>query len=825
MSAPRACGATTAASPAPRGGRRRPIPFAQFLSLVRAGAAGEPDPTAMALATATPDGQPSVRMVLLKDVDAPRASSSTPTTTAARRGELDGDRSRQPAVLLARRSSARCASRARVERVTDAESDAYFATRPLESRWSAHASPQSRPIDSREALEARGGRACARSSATHVPRPAVVGRLPRVARRVRVLAGPRRTGCTIGCATSATTGLGAASGSRRRRRSELRDVERFAGLPVASPPSLPARPSFVWPVRATWCRRSRFPGTASGAGEHGRNASTPLRPVAVGGQPPRRRARVRAGLSPFTAADHRRRDARRRRRLRAGASRGRVRPRIGLSRFSLTQLAARIAAPRLAGAGIAPASALALEAVAARVGVRDGAPRRPARFLTPVAGAPGFPRALARTFGDLRLAGLSRADLSRPPATARACATWPAWWHEAERELDEAHVADRDAAVRSRARRRAGRGVPDASAGAARPRDRVAGGRGVRRCALVAARVARCWPRRRRRTETAQRVWSAAGRGDRAARGGRHGDLVEHPDAPLLPTRLRRARTSDGSFEFFSAPGEGRECVEIARRILREARRGVRLRRDGHPRPRAGRTTSGCSSTRSSEPACRRASSAARGGRIRPAGRSWRCSRAPPKVCRRIGSPSICRWASCPSADAPPPRWVPPGDELFPASAPRDVPAAVDDAAPDRHRAGHRRAAGHCGHAARAPAMGADAGRGRRHRRRSRPVAAPAPRARRGAAHAARGGAARRSRVVADGRRSTRDAALARASRRLCAASHRRRWRPGRGGRRGASGSQRFEQLAPRVLRAPAHVLRVLADLRPMAAVRARGTR
>src|SRR5262249_6907559 len=36
-------------------------------------------------------------------------------------------------------------------------------------------------------------------------------------------------------------------------------------------------------------------------------------------------------------------------------------------------------------------------------------------------------------------------------------------------------------------------------------------------------------------------------------------------------------RTSDGSLEFFSAPGEGRECVEIARRVLKEARRGVRL--------------------------------------------------------------------------------------------------------------------------------------------------------------------------------------------------------------------------------------------------------
>ena len=43
----------------------------------------------------------------------------------------------------------------RVEKVSAEESDAYFATRPIESRWSAHASPQSEVIDSREALEAR----------------------------------------------------------------------------------------------------------------------------------------------------------------------------------------------------------------------------------------------------------------------------------------------------------------------------------------------------------------------------------------------------------------------------------------------------------------------------------------------------------------------------------------------------------------------------------------------------------------------------------------------------------------------------------------------
>jgi pyridoxamine 5'-phosphate oxidase len=59
----------------------------------------------------------------------------------------------------------------RVERVSDAESDAYFASRPLESRWSAVASPQSDVIDSREDLEARVA-AVKQQCGEQVPRPA-----------------------------------------------------------------------------------------------------------------------------------------------------------------------------------------------------------------------------------------------------------------------------------------------------------------------------------------------------------------------------------------------------------------------------------------------------------------------------------------------------------------------------------------------------------------------------------------------------------------------------------------------------------------------------
>src|SRR5258706_5002816 len=76
---------------------------------------------------------------------------------------------------------------------------------------------------------------------------------------------------------------------------------------------------------------------------------------------------------------------------------------IGLHRFSLTQLAARLAAPVLAVQGLAPVTYLGSEAVAARAtfdAQRDGA----LSYFAPVARTPGLPRALARTLQELRLA-------------------------------------------------------------------------------------------------------------------------------------------------------------------------------------------------------------------------------------------------------------------------------------------------------------------------------------------------------------------------------------------------------------------------------------
>ena len=143
-------------------------PLEQFTRWFEQATATEADPTAVALATAAPDGRPSARMVLLKGFDG-RGFVFYTNYDSRKAGELDG--THRAALLFYWPSLDR---QVRIEgsaaRVTDAESDAYFATRPLESRWSAHASPQSRVIESRESLEAAVARVHAEFGDA-VPRP------------------------------------------------------------------------------------------------------------------------------------------------------------------------------------------------------------------------------------------------------------------------------------------------------------------------------------------------------------------------------------------------------------------------------------------------------------------------------------------------------------------------------------------------------------------------------------------------------------------------------------------------------------------------------
>jgi pyridoxamine 5'-phosphate oxidase len=121
----------------------------------------------VALATATPDGAPSVRMVLLKDVD--ERGFVFYTGYESRKGRDLAENPR--AAILVHMPGRQIRVEGRVEKVSAAESDAYWATRPRGSQIAASVSRQSEPIDSREALEARFAELEA-ANPDELPRPA-----------------------------------------------------------------------------------------------------------------------------------------------------------------------------------------------------------------------------------------------------------------------------------------------------------------------------------------------------------------------------------------------------------------------------------------------------------------------------------------------------------------------------------------------------------------------------------------------------------------------------------------------------------------------------
>ncbi len=104
----------------------------------------------MILATATADGRPSARCLLLKSADE-RGFTFFTGYTSRKGKELEAN---PRGALLFRREGIQVRVEGRVERVPEAESDAYWASRPAASRRSAAASRQSEPIAAREALEA-----------------------------------------------------------------------------------------------------------------------------------------------------------------------------------------------------------------------------------------------------------------------------------------------------------------------------------------------------------------------------------------------------------------------------------------------------------------------------------------------------------------------------------------------------------------------------------------------------------------------------------------------------------------------------------------------
>ena len=145
-------------------------PFAPFARWFALAAEREKLAETMMLATVGPGGRPSVRAVLLKGADA-RGFVFYTNLESRKAGELAAN----PHVALAFHWKS-LARQVRVEGdaapVTDQEADAYFATRPRESRIGAWASDQSRPLDSRATLERRFAEAARQYDGREVPRPA-----------------------------------------------------------------------------------------------------------------------------------------------------------------------------------------------------------------------------------------------------------------------------------------------------------------------------------------------------------------------------------------------------------------------------------------------------------------------------------------------------------------------------------------------------------------------------------------------------------------------------------------------------------------------------
>src|SRR5271163_4541936 len=249
---------------------------------------------------------------------------------------------------------------------------------------------------------------------------------------------------------------------------------------------------------------------------------------------------------------------------------------LGVHRLTLNRLVGLLAAEELAGAGLAPADGLAAEAVAARAVFRL-APSGALAHFEPVLDRPGFSRALARTLIELRWNNIGAGDLRALGAAGEAIAATLAQF---DAELADAKLIDRagmlQVATRAVLASEPPRfvGLPilllDPSVDSALDRDFIAA-LAARSPSILATIPAGDSP--------VQTILEDA-LGVRATASSPAADENVAPSLERLQTHLFAdtappERAVDETVTVVSAPGEMHECVEIARRITTEARRGV----------------------------------------------------------------------------------------------------------------------------------------------------------------------------------------------------------------------------------------------------------
>ncbi len=127
------------------------------------------DPTAMNLATTTPDGKPSSRMVLLKDFD--QQGFVFYTNLESKKGQQLAENAYAALNFHWKSLRKQVRIEGHAEPVSDAEADAYFQSRPRGSRIGAWASEQSRPMEGMFVLERRVAEFSVKFGVGEVPRP------------------------------------------------------------------------------------------------------------------------------------------------------------------------------------------------------------------------------------------------------------------------------------------------------------------------------------------------------------------------------------------------------------------------------------------------------------------------------------------------------------------------------------------------------------------------------------------------------------------------------------------------------------------------------
>ena len=248
---------------------------------------------------------------------------------------------------------------------------------------------------------------------------------------------------------------------------------------------------------------------------------------------------------------------------------------FGWQRLSVLQLAARLGLPSLSAERRLPGSPLGAEAVAARA-IFEAVASGQLGYFAPISHTPGFPRAVARTVAELRLAGVRTADVAPVAPSGPDLA---ALMSAIDVELGASGAADRAVLLRS--------ATVALDTGARVAHDLVIGRplvlldplvQSVADLAFLAALVGRADSALvtmpdgdPAAAELAARCAVAIEPVPRRADAGAIGRLQEH----LFTTALAPRDEPHDEVRLLSAPGEGREAVEIARRVLMEAARGV----------------------------------------------------------------------------------------------------------------------------------------------------------------------------------------------------------------------------------------------------------